>query len=278
MEPDSLKDEGPRLRPEARSAFPWIAAALALGLAGGIAYFYFQAGRPVPPAPIAKSETPPAPQPAEPAIRNPLPEAPAKSLPTLDNSDSMMRESLVQLLGRKAFADFFIPARLVRHIVATVDNLPRRAAPRRVMPLNGVPGAFATTGAGETLALDAANAARYAAHVSALEALPARALVALYVEAYPLFQRAYEELGYPGRYFNDRLLEAIDDLLAAPEADGAVPLVRPKVLYEFADPQLETRSAGQKILVRMGTDNARKVKAKLRDIRRELAAAGERKP
>jgi hypothetical protein len=278
MEPHSLNDEGPRLRPEERSAFPWIAAALALGVAGGIAYFYFQPGRAVPPAPIAKTETAPAPQPAEPAIRNPLPEAPAKSLPTLDNSDSMMRESLAALLGRQAFAEYFIPARLVRNIVATVDNLPRRAAPRRVMPLNAVPGAFATTGAGETLALDTANAARYAAHVRALAAVPARALVELYVETYPLFQRAYEELGYPGKYFNDRLLETIDDLLAAPEVEGPVALARPRVLYEFADPQLEARSAGQKILVRMGTGNARQVKAKLREIRQEIAAAATRKP
>ena len=278
MEPHSLKDERPNLRPEERSAFAWIAAALALGVAGGIAYFTFQPGRAVPPAPIAKTETAPAPQPAAPAIRNPLPEAPAKSLPTLDNSDSMMRESLAGLLGRKAFADYFVPARLVRHIVATVDNLPRRAAPRRVMPLNAVPGAFATTGAGETLALDAANAARYAAHVRALDAVPARALVALYLETYPLFQRAYEELGYPGKYFNDRLLEAIDDLLAAPVVDGPLPLARPKVLYEFADPQLEARSAGQKILLRMGADNAHQVKAKLREIRQEIAAASARRP
>ena len=56
----------------------------------------------------------------------------------------------------------------------------------------------------------------------------------------------------------------------AAQQAGPVKLVRPKVLYQFADPELEGLSAGQKIMVRMGPENAAKVKAKLREIRREL--------
>jgi hypothetical protein len=103
--------------------------------------------------------------------------------------------------------------------------------------------------------------------------LDAGAAVAVYRRFYPLFQQAYEDLGYPDRYFNDRLVQAIDDLLAAPEIDAPIPLVRPEVLYEFADPALESRSAGQKVLVRMGPANARRIKAKLREIR-ALVAGG----
>ena len=47
---------------------------------------------------------------------------------------------------------------------------------------------------------------------------------------------------------------------------------QPKVLYEYADPALESLSAGQKALVRMGPDNEAKVKAKLRELRRMIAA------
>jgi DUF3014 family protein len=56
-----------------------------------------------------------------------------------------------------------------------------------------------------------------------------------------------------------------------------VKLLRPRVLFEFAEPDLETRSAGQKILLRMGPENAARVKAKLREIRRELLAASGRR-
>jgi len=265
-------DERPYLRPEP-AAFPWIETALAIVLAAATIYlfYYFQKGRDAPPTLPAKSAPVPSPQAdAAPAIRNPLPDSDAK-LPTLANSDSLMRESLVELIGRKAFDDFIVPDRLIPRIVATVDNLPRRSTPRRLMPLHPVSGPFITAGAGEQMALDPTNYRRYAPYVRVLEAAPVNTVVSLYVQTYPLFQRAYEELGYGSGYFNDRLVEAIDDLLAAPEVNGPVGLMQPKVFYEFTDPDLETRSAGQKMLIRMGAENARRVKAKLAEIRQALA-------
>jgi hypothetical protein len=190
----------------------------------------------------------------------------------------MVRAAVAGLIGSQAFGDLVHPSGIVRRFVATVDNLPREAAPRRMFPVRSVPDGFRTTGSGEALAIGAANPARYALHLKALESLDSAALVGTYVRLYPLFQRAYEELGYPGRHFNDRLVECIDDLLAAPEVAQPVPLLQSKVLYEFADAQLETRSAGQKILMRMGAENAARVKAKLREIRSALVAASSRKP
>jgi hypothetical protein len=97
-------------------------------------------------------------------------------------------------------------------------------------------------------------------------------LVSTYTRYYPLFQQAYESLGHPPEYFNDRLVEVIDVLLAAPEVPGPIALAQPGVLYEFADPKLEALPAGQKVLIRMGTDNARIVKTRLRELRSELIA------
>jgi len=261
------EDDRPYIRP-ARSLNPWLAVA-AIGLVAWLGAFYFRYW-------IAP-DTKPAPQPAAVAeLPTPLPPVAPKvdpaqaaaSLPTLENSDSMMRDSLAGLIGGKAFADLVVPAQLIRRIVATVDNLPRSTAPTRVMPLNPVPGAFSA---------DSANFARYTPYVHVVEALEPHALVQAYVRTYPLFQRAYEELGYPGKYFHTRLMEAIDDLLATPETAVPPELMRPRVLYEFADPDLETRSAGQKMLLRMGRENAARVKEKLREIRRELTAATTRR-
>jgi hypothetical protein len=271
MEQPSLETERPYLRPEP-SSFPWIEIALAVFLTAGTIYlfYYFQQDRETTRAPAV--QRPPAKVPqaeAPPPVRNPLPDGDAK-LPTLANSDSMMRESLAGLIGRKAFDDLVVPDRLIPRIVATIDNLPRRSTPRRLMPLNPVPGPFITAGSGE-FTIDPGNYRRYAVYLRAMDAVPARGLVWLYVQTYPLFQRAYEEIGYSDRYFNDRLVEAIDDLLAAPEIRDPVKLTQPKVFYEFADPDLETRSAGQKILIRMGPENTQRVKAKLLEIREALA-------
>jgi hypothetical protein len=42
------------------------------------------------------------------------------------------------------------------------------------------------------------------------------------------------------------------------------------VLHEYADPGLERRSAGQRMMLRMGPDNANRLKVKLREIRNAL--------
>lgn len=297
MEEWSVRDDRPHPRP-ADSSYAWLVPVLAVALIAGLAAAYAwwqlreQEGWLAPSkTPAAQASAEPAPQPApqaapqpspQPEVRHPLPapepQPAAKALPTLEMSDSMAREVLVDLMGRKAFAELFLPVHLVRRIVATVDNLPRATLPQRTMPLKAVPGSFVVAGKGEEATLDAANFARYAPYVRVLASVDSRALVSSYVRAYPLFQSAYRELGYPGGHFNDRLMEAIDDMLAAPEVDAPIKLMRPRVLYEFADPDLETRSAGQKILIRMGSANASRVKAKLREIRRELIAASQPRP
>lgn len=181
-----------------------------------------------------------------------------------------MLQALGGLLGRK-WQVYILGEGLIQRIVATVDSLPRERLPAGVMPLKRVPKTFVTTGKGGTLAIGPGNSARYAAHVQLVGAVDAAKLVSVYVRFYPLFQRAYEELGNPKAYFNDRLVVAIDDLLAAPELSGPIKLVKPGLHYEFADPALEARSAGQKLMIRMGRDNAVLVKAKLREIRRGVA-------
>jgi Protein of unknown function (DUF3014) len=272
------EDDRPYIRP-ARSFNPWLAVAAIGALAWALAFYFRTWTEPAPPAPppAAQAQAPAAAP--EPAIRHPLEaasDAPA-TLPSIENSDSMMRDSVSRLIGGKAFADMVVPYQLVRRVVATVDNLPRRTAPTRAMPLNAVPGAFAAVTNGEQTVIDTTNYRRYVPYVNVVAAVDAPALVRGYVGLYPLFQRAYEELGFPGKYFNDRLIEAIDDLLETPELDAPVKLLRPRVLFEFAEPDLETRSAGQKILLRMGPENAARVKAKLWEIRRELLAASGRR-
>lgn len=218
----------------------------------------------------------------EPAIRFPMPEvapqsaAPAAPLPELDNSDAAFGEGLAALFGGRV-SELMVTDRLVRRIVVTVDNLPGERLPWSWAPLRAVGGAFLVEEAEGGFVVAGANSARYQAYVRLVEAVPAQAAVALYSRFYPLFQRAYEELGYPSAYFNDRLVAVIDHLIAAPELAGPIRLVQPKVRYRFADERLEALSAGQKVMLRMGADNAARVKAKLREIRALLVAGAQRR-
>lgn len=256
----------------------WTGLLIALALlAGGIAYYWYKQRPPraLSPPPVAEV---PAPEqmPDEPAVEYPLPPPPAREaeppLPDLDDSDATLRQSLTEAFGAPPVETFLVPERLIRNIVATVDSLDGDPVRLKLWPITRAEGSLVVAADGRTLALSPDNAERYTAFVGALEAVDPDQLVAVYLRYYPLFQKAYEELGYPGRYFNDRLIAIIDHLVATPVVDGPIELVRPKVIYEFADPELQGLSWGRKTMVRIGPEHAAVVKQKLRGIRAALMA------
>ncbi len=271
-------EDRPMLHPRPAARWGIVAIGVLLIAVGGAAYYFWQR-QPAPEVAVSAPAPAPAPQPAapastEPRIEHPLEAASAPSplpLPALGESDAAVREALASIFGATTFDALFRPQELIRNVVATIDNLPRKNLALRVIPLKPVPGSFHVTGAGGPLVIGPDNAARYTPYVRAMEAVDSTRLVALYVRLYPLFQQAYADLGYPSRYFNDRLFEVIDHLLATPEAPDSIALVQPKVLYDYADPAFADLSAGQKILLRMGPENETKVKAKLREIKRALS-------
>lgn len=249
----------------------------ALLLVGGW-YYWAQSGSealpPPPPAATSAITAPPpaTPSPPPPTIRYPLP---AASMTSPAPGDASFSQSLRDWLGRKTMALLFADELVVR-IVKTVDALPGPTLPADAMPWRPVAGAMATAGRGEALVISRRNAARYNTRVDIVRRLDVGRLIALYTGFYPQFQRAYEDLTGSGAYFNDRLVEAIDDLLVAPEPSAPPRLVRVDGGYEFADRDLAMRSVGQKIMLRLGPQHSAVVKAKLRELRQELtrAAAG----
>ena len=218
--------------------------------------------------------------PVEPAKPQPVQKSAAAPLPMLKDSDPVIGEAFSDLFGADTFNKYFRPGAIVRHIVVTIDNLPRKTAAARLFPTKPVGGKFLTRADEkllsehpdeENLKISPKNAARYTPYVRIAEMVDARKLVAVYARFSPLFQRAYQELGYPNGSFNDRLITVIDHLLDAPEPKGPVRLVQPNVMFQYANPALEAQSTGRKILMRMGRENETKIKSKLRDIRHELA-------
>jgi hypothetical protein len=252
---------------------PMIVVAAVVVLAGaGIAYYFH-----VHNTPAARLPAPaPAPAPAgsaEPAIEHPVPNSGASApLPSLGDSDAALRDALERALGKDAM-QYLVPESIVRHLVVTIDNLPRQKAPVAKRPTVAVPGTFMVEGDELHATLDPKNYARYDAMVGVVRKLDMKQVADVYLHFYPLFQGAYQDLGYPTGYFNDRLVQVIDSLLATPQIQGPIELTRPNVLYTFADPTLESRPAGQKILLRMGPDNAAVIKAKLTELRAIVTAA-----
>ncbi|WP_332747493.1 DUF3014 domain-containing protein [Hydrogenophaga sp.] len=241
---------------------------------------------PVAPAPAG---TPVPLAPATPAIQHPIdPPAPEAAggpapLPTLAESDRRVGELLTDLLTPQNVLAFLQLDGFVRRAVATVDNLAREQAPTLVWPVKPTPERFTVQrGSDGVESIHPDNQRRYAPLVLMIDSVDTAQAVALYRRLYPLFQQAYEELGFPGRYFNDRLVQVLDHLIATPvptsppavtlvEVKGEVTSTRPWVRYEFSDPALESLSAGRKMLLRVGPAHQKRLQAKLRDIRQRVA-------
>jgi hypothetical protein len=210
--------------------------------------------------PAAATEPPAEPAPA------------AEPLPPLAESDPLVTELLTEMIGPEPMDTYVVPGQLISRIVATIDSLSSREIAPLVMPLRPVSGKFAVLDGGAMLTINPLNDARYSPYVRMLQSVDTATLVDTYRRFYPLFQEAYVALGYPDGDFNDRLIEVLGHLLETPEVQGPVRLVKPEAVYLYEDEALESLSAGQKILLRIGPENAAIVRARLAAILAAISA------
>lgn len=254
---------------------------LILALIAG-AWWWYRSQQPAPQQAPQVSAAPPATPASTPASAGPryplqIPEGTAALMP------ADIEPALVELLGRRAVASFLETNDFPRRVVATVDNLGRASAPVAAWPVRPTPDRFLVQEQPDGSVIAADNAMRYTPFVLLVGTLDVKRVVELYRRMYPLLQDSYRELGFPNRNFNDRLVEVIDLLLATPEpaepprvqlteVKGPYQLERPWVRYRYADPALESLTAGQKILVRVGPVNERRLKHKLQELKDELLA------
>jgi hypothetical protein len=255
-----------------RSAAQWIAIIVLLAVIA-IAIWFFVFDRPGPngPAPAVLN---PHPASASTAPQYPINKAsvPASgasaALPDLHNSDAAVMQALLAIPGMQGLRDLLVQQAIIPNFVATVDALPRQTfGSSRILPLKTPGGTFAVEqGNGKTV-IGPQNYQRYAPYMRVLQSVDDKALVGWYVHNYPLFQQAYRELGYPKGYFNDRLIAVIDNLLATPEPQQPIEVKKSGAFYVYADSQLESLSAGQKMLLHTGPENEAQIKIKLQDLR-----------
>ena len=277
---------------------------LAVLILGAGAYYYFvmlpkqeAASKPTPVLIPPKEDAKAVPEsPAEPSTEltdttdsSLEPVQPEEPLPSLAESDPTVVGALSAMIGESAVTQYVIPENLIGRIVVTVDSMTARQLPGQLLPIQPpgtryeanvdvAPPEEITNNQGDVLQqylADPVNTGRYSAYVELLETIDAAAMVAQYRRYYPLFEEAYIAQGYPEGGFHARLLEVIDHLLAASSATEPVRLIKPEAYYLFTDPALESLTAGQKLMIRMGSGNAERVKEKLRELR---AALGETPP
>ncbi len=197
--------------------------------------------------------------------------APAFILPLLDNSDQLIRDGVVSLSRHEGINAWLAPTELIRKFVAFVDSIASGQVAKDPVRILAPQGPFQVRQISETVfELDEASYDRYNFFAEVVGSLDSRRAAEFYQLVNPMLQEAYEELGYPDQKFNDVVFKSIGRLLETPVIDGQIRLVRPVVMYEFEDKRLESLSAAQKQLIRMGPKNSRALQLKLSEIALEL--------
>lgn len=240
--------------------------------------------QPEPRYPLPEPEPQPIPAPEEPSEDEtreselePQEKEPDSPLPDLADSDVATLETLSELLGDEFVQRWIKPEFVVSRTVSLVNSLEGDAPAlksRSVRTLETEP-LTREVGDGDALLWTEANAARYRQPIAALESLPPQEAARLYRRYHPLFQQAWEQMGETEPYFNDRLIDIIDHLLATPEVELPFEAVPYEGQLQFADEALEEASWGRKLLIRMGPENARTVKEWLRQFRNAVTGNTE---
>jgi hypothetical protein len=207
----------------------------------------------------------------------PQPAIEVEPLPGLNDSDSSVLAALQQLRG-EGLLQLLVPQELLRKFVLAVNNVAEGKVIHEYRPIVSPPPPFIADTFSvmvEGAAVDQErvspnNFQRYEPYVTTLALIDSDAAVAVYRRFYPLLEEAFRELGLKKPNFHSVMIAAVDNILAAPDAQGDLLLVRPKVFYQYADPALETLPQTHKLMLRMGPENARSVKASLRQLRARL--------
>ena len=236
------------------------------------------------PAPATRAITPPAPSaiaaveppaepepvtetPAQPATEpepTPGPAEPEVELPSLNDSDGFVLERLQALRNGAALLGLIADDQLVRKFVVFVDNISRHEFPQTDLPYRSVGVDMPVRELDQNLFLMEADAhSRFDGFIDAMAAVDAEQAYGLYALLRPLFQQAYAELGYRGGDFDDTLRRAINNVLQATDNEGPYQMVKPSVMYLFADSELENADAVHKQLIRIGPRNSTRLMARL---------------
>tara|TARA_R110002072_G_scaffold301164_1_gene480195 strand:+ start:55002 stop:55856 length:855 start_codon:yes stop_codon:yes gene_type:complete len=195
---------------------------------------------------------------------------PVESLPPLNDSDQVLFARLAEMELGASLLRLLAPEDLIRKFVVYAHNASLGELPQLDYPLRRVQGEFVVreidTNLWET---DPASHRRYDALIDTLTGLEPQQAMSVYRALKPLFQEAYAEIGFQDD-FDQVLISAIDQVMNAPQEEGPFQLIKPSVMYLYADSRIEDMSPVQKQLLRIGPENTAKLQARLPAYRERL--------
>lgn len=199
------------------------------------------------------------------------PELSIANLPPLNDSDSFVLEGLQAIQNSVAIVPLLANEQFVRKFVVFVENVSREGFPQTELPYRPLEQEMPVTNIDDNLFLMAPAAhARFDQVVDTFIAMDTEQILILYRTLSPLLQQAYAEIGFRDENFDDTLRRALMEVVNATPPEGPFQLVKPSVMYLYADSSIENLSEVNKQLIRLGPENTAKLQDKLRQFLRQL--------
>ena len=192
-------------------------------------------------------------------------------LPTLNNSDTFVFEGLRAMQNGASVLRLLAQDQIVRKFVVFVENISRGEFPQTGLPYRALGEEMPVRNIDENFFVmeDSAHA-RFDEIVQTFVSLDTDAAVTLYRVLSPLFQQAYAEIGFRNVSFDETLRLSINNIVRTTNMEGPYQLVKPSVMYLYADASIENLQEVHKQLLRIGPDNTIILKAKLREFASQL--------
>jgi hypothetical protein len=195
----------------------------------------------------------------------------AVRLPSLNASDSFVFDNIRSLRNGMELVSYLANDQIVRKFVVFVENISRGEFPQTGLPYRSMQTEMTVRNIDENLfVMDESAYARFNQIVTTFIDVDTDAALTLYRMLSPLFQQAYAEIGFRNVSFDDTLRLAINNILQANDTDGPFQLVKPSVMYLFADTSIENLQEVYKQLIRIGPQNTEKLKVKLSEFSSQL--------
>ncbi|MFB1015409.1 MAG: hypothetical protein ACI9C0_000260 [Alteromonadaceae bacterium] len=199
-------------------------------------------------------------------------------LPSLNESDSWLKEKLPSLTWRKELLKLVVDDNMIRRIVVFTDNFSKGTVTYKHSPLVLPNSSFSAI---ETQSFDDNNQQewlwdnsserRFSLYIDLIKSTDIESLISWYLEIKPLIDEAYDELGYPDDNFTDTLQTAIIRILDAELPKSPLKIIRPSVMYKYQDSAIEALDDVDKLLLRLGKENLLIIKSTLLEFSEKLA-------
>lgn len=186
---------------------------------------------------------------------------------SLAEANTQLAERLSELQIAPIDEQFARKPNAIERSVAITDILRQGEVPYKLLPVARPKQKFPFADNGLAVTMDPAGFARYDGLTNTLSKLDVNTTITLFREYQSTIQQAWQALGYADKSVEPALLEVLELIMLTPDIQLDARLLRDEANWVYEDESLEKLPALQKQIMRMGPENAERLKALARDLR-----------